>query len=738
MIFRLKVLIPLLLSVVAIVVLGYVFKLTMLRGYMESQWPIPQTALRLDELHLSFGGNLEFSSAGKVIQPARQRTLIGWAQTRLVIHSDPLGFSRVYVENMTIEGLEIKQALLDGGDAVTSPETDTPVEGTDSPFPQIDFKDFDHRAILERVTGSDQLESEKKIEILRLNVEKLSVKWKDRYDETLKRSDALSGEFEALKGKWADSQQIAEIQPAFENLRKEFDALRQQKFSVDNIDQIAGNAKRARDLKNQADTLIEKVSSLKSNLQGDLKQVENFKNEVQNLGQVGTELQQDLDQVRQQAEDVRTSAKTDLELLKRELDPGNFGAGKITRLLFGKAWEEKLESWLAMYDHIIDYLPKTSSGEADAGKTEKIKVKELPPVLFKRDRDWPQWTVEHLRLSGTTPDNGAGQPTFEGSIFDISADESILGRPTRWDIKGTLGQQQGHFKLTGTFSTLVFDRDNRHLHLEVRDHPLGKHTWGPPDICMDIAGGKLRIDMEADMSRSPELNITGELLFEELEIQPAASVKDSLREPLKQALSNALTSPVHFEVKHRPHQKPSFTLHSKLDEAFKEAFRSFIEQRLAEEQVKLTAKFNEGIEKKISELAGDAGPLAPLLQKLGAGLLERQNLLGAGVGQLSGLLTGRSGELDNLQKDGDGLAGGFGGLDVERQNLEQTLKQQLKQKLEDDVKKKAEEEARQRLQQVIQPNAAEGQPGPAPAGEAIEEIKKEQKQKLKDKIKLPF
>ena len=747
MIFRLKIVIPLAIFLMAGGVFLYFFRHSAAKYAMESGWPAP-TKLSLKKLNWALGSRMGMEiSGGRISDPKKREALMEWGQSSLIFLSTPLGFGRVYVEEMALDAMVVRPMLSESEAASEFAVQDTTAAGEAMGFmPDLDFKGLDHREILERLTGQGNLESEKKVAVLKEDAQRTYDKWKALTEDKRKRAGELKGSLNGIKERWSDPAKVSDLKRRFDALRGEFKEVSDQKFDAGNMGQMAASYQRIRELKDKTQNLKQEVQSFRQEMKGDLDTLEGVKDEAAAFTKLKEQIQEEARRLESEARDVRGAADTDLAMLKKELDPKSFDAGKITRLLFGKEWEEKVRYYLAMYEKLQEYLPEIES-ESGPKPEEVAAVRQKDqPVTYERQGDLPDFTLARLRLSGSSAAQPGAQSafTFRGEIYDVTSDEALLGRFLRWQLDGDLGQGGGHYLTRGAYPRTREHQDQRKLEFELSGRPLKDRQWGPPDLRVVLEEGVMEMKMAVDLAKAPALEAKGHFLISGAKLSVPNSVKEELRGPLVGAIEKVLAKPIPFRLRHRPHHAPDLSFGSDLDDVFKDALKGYLDARLGREREKLEEKFRGTLESKLAKLAGD-GPVGEWVQKYSSTLTGEGGEIGNLLAAAQGALLGQRGAADELERGGDELVQGLTGTEGGRQELEKRLlgeakehaEKELKERAERELKARAEEEAKRRL--LEQAGGTPAQPGaPPPQEQAKQEAKdkaSEIENKVKDKLK---
>lgn len=177
----------------------------------------------------------------------------------------------------------------------------------------------------------------------------------------------------------------------------------------------------AADLKSKLDSL----NKTKDALQQDVKQVQDLKARAD--ADFGSE--KDL------LDKLNSLKDKDIKALSDKYKIPSFTTGGIAKSLFGPAWMARVDKTLYYIQLARKYMPPKKKKTQPSAS---LRVKGTD-VSFPRENMPPDFLIEKTSLSGTT--GGAGKPgvplDFNGSIVDITSDQAMLGRPTKFEINGS-------------------------------------------------------------------------------------------------------------------------------------------------------------------------------------------------------------------------------------------------------------------------------------------------------------
>lgn len=186
---------------------------------------------------------------------------------------------------------------------------------------------------------------------------------------------------------------------------------------------------------------------------------EALKAKIESMGKTKDELEaavSDLQSLKEQAENDFGSNKEmlsriselkdrDMKALSEKYKIPTFTAGGIAKSLFGPVWIGRVQKTIAYVGLARKYMPPRKK---NAKKIIVTRAKGAD-ISFPKQDNPPDFLIQLAALSGTT--GGAGKEglplEFKGEINDITSDQSMLGRPTKFEINGK--QDTKALKLSG-------------------------------------------------------------------------------------------------------------------------------------------------------------------------------------------------------------------------------------------------------------------------------------------------
>lgn len=753
MIFRLSFLIPVLIIAGSIYFLTTFFSEGVVKSVLESSIP----GLKISESNLSVEENFDFSMQAEVFSETDNEKIASFENARIIAQKRPLGFKKLYVDEISAKGIYIHPRVWKEVQKETQEAAKDVIlkDGEDGKkeiaVPKINFKDMGAREILERISGSRELKTEAELSDLDALAKRLEKKWVNKKNALSNDLDLIKTQSNAIPEKWKKNNELNEIKADLKSNVNTFNQIKNQKFSINNIQEIAKSANSAKNLKSNFNSLKSKLDDVNSKMKTDINFFKENAKKVKELKTIDNELREDLKNLKLQSDAVLEAADTDRRMIKKELDIKSFDAQKITRLLFGKEWEEKLIYYLGMWDKVRGYLPKLNVlEEADARSEEAKKFKRIDPIEFERNPEYANLYIKKLAYEGKLKFNqNDPEVNVEGTFYHITDDESVERNPLKAEVEAKLADNQGVATIKAVYSQLIHTVDFRNLKFHLKGSPMKGKSWGNGGTQVLFNNGLLNLKLVLDLSSETIIKGKGEIVVDNAQVEPGVGVKEIIRSSLKQAVEKMLTKAVPFEVSYNPETKDiDFKVSSELDDLFKDILKGTMNTLVDENKHKVITEFNQSLQAKLQSkvknpslqnaISGISNGLIPSLNSTEGTLAKNEN---------SYLAILKNIETDNalvnkLMKELDFLNG-------DRKNLEKRLIQQQKDKAkreaeaklrEAEAKARAEaerrkQEAQRQLEEKLQREKEERE---RKVREEIERKKREEREKLKNKVKDQF
>jgi hypothetical protein len=694
MIFRLKVLLPLLL-----IAGGLYYSFTQVGApVVEFMLEKQIDGLNVDDLSFDVvGGNVSLET--KASYGDERGSLLSVGQSQLKLAYEPLGFGEVvaagHLENVMVHSRVFDAETYRSEEATADGASEETVSGAEAKKDAgsgggFSIEDIDHREVLERFTGTRELATEKKIKEAKLTVEALQEKWKKRYEGLKSQADDLKQKGDLWKNDWEKEFKVDDLKQKIESIKSQVEAFKGEKFDVKDLDRLATNIQNIQKLNEDIKGIKAQAQGVLDRGKSELNELKQIRTSLEGLKHSDDELKADIHKLKQLKDEIVASGKSDVEMLKKELDPREFDAAKLTRLLLGREWELKLKIYLDALNGFVEKLPKVQAeGEDDSETSVALLERDRSEVVFERATPRPKWTVESLSYKGFAAKAVDGQDVpFHGVLRSLSSDEKVLGLAPSLELEGQLKGRGGQVHIFAQYSALHDSVDQRFLKFDLSGRSMKDSTMGAPSMRLKFLDGSMAVRATVDLASAPHWVVEGDIRLSDLNFVVADSVKQHMRGPLKEAATKLFAQSLPFSYRYPGPIRFEGNVKNVLGDVFKSALSTLATQ----EQQKLGEKLQQRFQEKMGERLAGLGienilgdQIPALTGAVGNSLQHVLKINGEAEQDLSSA-DQLKGTLEQLLADSLGLKGG-----------REQLTQQLKQRLEDEAKRRLQEMAEREL-----------------------------------------
>jgi len=628
LILRLKLFIPLTLAIFLCSGVLYFFKDGLLKIALESTIP----GLSINNDSIGFSNNVQIQLGAILNDDPTKSPLFSFEEAKASLNLNALGFGKIDCPELVLKNIIIDKRIGEIAIDKSNEQLNSINENIDSSeagptsLPNIDFKNMGAREILERITGKKTLESEASLKELEESVRNITKKWtskKTLYQNTLEN---VKKQTTLISNKWKNPPQLNALKSKSAQLKNQLQQFKNQKFTVESITQIPQTLVQINQLKTNSNQLIADFKNLEQSLKKDSSFFKETRTKLSDLKGLDKDLQKDKSLLEALVEKTKAAALVDKKMLKEELNIKNFGAQKITRLLFGKEWEETMIDYLSKWDAIKEWLPKMGF-EADS-KSEvsnnNSNTQKYPEVSFMRTPTYPSWAFRHITYKGNTKSSdGLETINFQGTIDHLNSNELIYGKPTEWQLQGTIGNNKTAWEVDGKYSQLHANKNNRHINFSLKDKPLNGKKWGKDDTEIIFNQGSMGINVELDLSSSDRFIGTGTVSITNTNISTGPKVKGLIKSSLQKAITEMLKKPISFTFSYEPKNRDlDLNITNELDDLFKNILKGSLNNLVAENKLKVIQHFDQQLKEKLNQKISH-----PALKQVITGF--QQNILGS-------------------------------------------------------------------------------------------------------------
>ncbi len=392
---------------------------------------------------------------------------------------------------------------------------------------------------------------------------------------------------EALKQEPLKSEKLVD------ELNLDVDKTRQQwKATRDDIkDQKRWDSLKARYEKIRRDfkgDFAQKLDAIK-----DAKQLrDDLKKEMERIRNARRQFNTDSERLENAFKAVKAAPKQDIERIKQKYKLDNLNTGNIAELLFGAQAAEYLSLARTWYRRIKPYI------ESDEEEQEAVRF-EGEDIVFREFNPKPGFYVRKVAIDAEIP-----RGRFAGSMTDLSSDQSVSKKPTRFKLAGQDMRHRDSEELSGEFNYVKKDRgysqfEYRIKAYQLRDFDISKSK----KLALNMSSGLMDLSLSSRI-QSGRINGNTDIDFSKVNFKAGTRSSGAVTRMLATAFSDI----------HRFNIEATFggnlkdldmDLKSDLDNQIGHQFKAQIDARKRQFEQDLKAR----IDKKLRE------PLAELEQK---------------------------------------------------------------------------------------------------------------------------
>ncbi len=356
---------------------------------------------------------------------------------------------------------------------------------------------------------------------------------------------------------------------------------------------------------------IEDASKLKKEIKGDMATLKNAKKE----------LRRETASLKETVRQLKKLPSKDLARLKDKYSLSAGGLANMSLFLFGGEIEKQLRSALGWYEKLKPYIERAVGNETKGPEAQKKERKKGTNVRFREFNPLPDFWIKKIKVTFSHPSGD-----LAGTISDVTSNQKIIGRPTRYAFSGEKMKSFERLDLEGEFSTLGEGGAVNKATLKVSGYgldnlALSKSADFPVAINQAtadytlgslISAGGFHADFEGAFS--------------------GVTIESGRKEGggrLVRALSSSLSEINAFSITGRVSGKPedyNITLRSDIDELLQKAVGDTVKKE--------RARFEEEMKRKLEAKVRE--PLDKLNRKMG-GFADIDKLMASGFKDLGSL-----------------------------------------------------------------------------------------------------
>ena len=351
------------------------------------------------------------------------------------------------------------------------------------------------------------------------------------------------------------------------------------------------------DIKALTDSKIKDAADLATKTQQLTALKEKLQAEKAKVMQVAEQLRQSKDKLQQAVTELQQASTADWQKVQQLANLSNGGLAGISQLLLGNEWAARLNQLNTLYQLAKPYIPqKTADAAAEAELLLPNRILPLP------SQPYPNFWVKHASINWLL---GGGNIAM--NMQDITAQHSIINKPTTFELAAKDMPQLSSFTLQGDFAILQQMIANMSWKLDgmgVQDM-----TFGSGDNLLALTRGLV--------NSSGKLNLTDDQLTQQATFQLNNGSFNSSGNKYLQQLSSMLNKQSSIPLNIRADgliSQPDIHISSSLDKVLGDELLGEAKQKVAALQSNLKAKLDSQLQ---SGLAGQQDWSALLTQQEG-------------------------------------------------------------------------------------------------------------------------
>lgn len=251
-----------------------------------------------------------------------------------------------------------------------------------------------------------------------------------------------------------DLQSIKELDSMQKEYSDKFTKYQEQIKGVDTASKAQAAAAQLSDLSKIKISSPNDVEAMKTKLDALNKTKDDLQKSINQINIIKSQVDSDLGAEKDITAKINELKDKDIKMLSEKYKVPSFATGGIAKSLFGPVWMNRVEKAIHYVQLGRKYMPPKNK----KSNTATVLREKGTDVSFTKINNPPDFLILQTALTGTT--GGAGKEgtplDFKGEISDITSDQALVGRPTKFDINGVSASKT--LKINGIFDHM--DADN--------------------------------------------------------------------------------------------------------------------------------------------------------------------------------------------------------------------------------------------------------------------------------------
>ena len=375
--------------------------------------------------------------------------------------------------------------------------------------------------------------------------------------------DELNSDFDRSREQWSDMRNEIVDAQRWDQYDARYNRIRQQ-FKGDFSQQLAA---------------IQEAKTLRDEL----------KQEVERIRQARDTIRSDSRRLNDEFKAAKAAPKQDVERIKQKYRLDNLDAGNITQMLFGAQAAEYLDLARNWYGRIKPYI------ESDEEEQKVVRLKG-ENIAFREYNPKPGFYVGRAAVEAELP---RGQ--FVGSITDISSDQSVSKKPTRFLLSGKNMRHRDSEQLSGEFNYIEKDSGYTQVDYQLRAYELNDFDISKSSkLSLNIATSLMDLSVSSRL-QSGRISGRSDVDFRKVQFKSTTDSSGSLSRMLAAAFSDVHGFDIDATFRGNLRDM-DIDMKSDLDNQIGQQFKAQINARKQQFERELRARIDEKLREPMAKL----------------------------------------------------------------------------------------------------------------------------------------
>jgi len=408
---------------------------------------------------------------------------------------------------------------------------------------------------------------------------------------------------------------------------------------------------------------LENIKTAKEKIDAALSAKITVEAKLNEFNSLKSSISKDIVTEKQLTEKIAQLTNADVTGLMDKLKIPEVSFSNISKALFGQLWINRVNSLISYVELARKYMPPKKSNTNIILTPSRMNGTN---VSFPKKDNPPDFLIQQISLSGTTAGPGKEMQlgtTFNGSILNITSDQTLLDKPTTFQISGK--QNSSLLNFNGTFDHRAYPgKDIINATLE----GLSVDAFGIPksEYLPEFSNGEGKINASLTLT-GEEIDCKVKVILDKLtakktlykDNEEVAKIIDYLWAGISDIVMDISATGKMDNLK--------FDVSSNLDKVLSERLKALFGQKITEYKAQLTQKVNSLIASKKAELLEEFNAIKNEYQKL---IDEKQKELNTQIESIKTQVQAKEDEIKNKAEN-------------EKQKAQEELQKQAQDKLKD-------------------------------------------------------